>query len=102
MNIARWLAAAILIMISSAQSYGADASQPSPARNLPAVFIIGDSTVKNHGKVIQGWGDPIAEFFDRTRIVVENDALAGRSSRTFVTEGLWEKVHAKLPRAILS
>jgi lysophospholipase L1-like esterase len=63
---------------------------------LPAVFIIGDSTVKNHGAVIQGWGDPIAQFFDRRRIVVENDASAGRSSRTFVTEGLWEEVRGKL------
>jgi rhamnogalacturonan acetylesterase len=96
MNISRWLAAAMLVMICSAPSRAANASQPSTEQDLPALFIIGDSTVKNHGKVIQGWGDPIATFFDRTRIVVENDALAGRSSRTFVTEELWEKVHVKL------
>jgi rhamnogalacturonan acetylesterase len=89
-----WIFAALLSL--TAYSAGADTSQPSTQRDLPALFIIGDSTVKNHGKMIQGWGDPIAAFFDRTRIVVENDALAGRSSRTFVTEGLWEKVHVKL------
>jgi rhamnogalacturonan acetylesterase len=96
MTIARRLTAAILITICSAGSRPADASQPPPDRSLPTLFIVGDSTVKNHGNVIQGWGDPIALFFDRTRIVVENDALAGRSSRTFVTEGLWEKVRVKL------
>jgi rhamnogalacturonan acetylesterase len=96
MNTARWLIALMLVTTCAARSRGADTTQPSPNRILPALFIIGDSTVKNHGKVIQGWGDPIAEFFDRTRIIVENDALAGRSSRTFVTEGLWETVHVKL------
>ncbi len=96
MNIPQWLKVAVLITICLGESRGANASPPSTQRDMPALFIIGDSTVKNHGKVIQGWGDPIAAFFDRTRIVVENDAWAGRSSRTFVTEGLWEKVHAKL------
>jgi lysophospholipase L1-like esterase len=41
-----------------------------------------------------GWGDPIAGFFDRTRIKVENHAIGGRSSRTFQTEGRWDKILA--------
>jgi rhamnogalacturonan acetylesterase len=98
MNEACRLIFALLTMICCARAYGQGTSQPSSDRTLPALFIIGDSTVKNHGKVIQGWGDPIAEFFDRDRIVVENDALAGRSSRTFITEGLWEKVRVKLKK----
>ncbi|MEP7237012.1 MAG: rhamnogalacturonan acetylesterase [Ferruginibacter sp.] len=62
----------------------------------PAFFIIGDSTVKN-GKGdgagnMWGWGDFIAPFFDTAKIKIENDALGGTSSRTFLTRGLWDKV----------
>ena len=42
------------------------------------------------------WGAPIAEFFDRTKINVENRAWGGTSSRTFQTQGFWEKVLADL------
>ena len=59
---------------------------------VPTLFIIGDSTVKNSDKGLQGWGDAIGEFFDLSRIRVENRARGGRSSRTFQTEGLWDQV----------
>ena len=59
---------------------------------LPTLFIVGDSTVKNGTKDQQGWGDPIAAFFDKARIKVENHAIGGRSSRTFQTEGRWDKI----------
>ncbi|HOT71942.1 MAG TPA: glycosyl hydrolase [Anaerohalosphaeraceae bacterium] len=62
----------------------------------PVLFIVGDSTVKNNTAGLQGWGDPLADFFDLTRISVCNRALGGRSSRTFLTEGLWEKVLGEL------
>ena len=62
----------------------------------PVVFIIGDSTAKNgRGKGDGGqwgWGSFFEQFFDTTKITVENHALGGRSSRTFYTEGLWDKV----------
>ncbi len=60
----------------------------------PTLFIVGDSTVKNGTRGQQGWGDPIAPFFDPSRIKVDNRARGGRSSRTFQTEGLWDKVLA--------
>jgi lysophospholipase L1-like esterase len=63
---------------------------------LPTLFIVGDSTVRNGTKGQQGWGDPIAELFDRSRINVVNRARGGRSSRTFQTEGLWEAVLAEM------
>jgi lysophospholipase L1-like esterase len=52
--------------------------------------------VKNGTKGQVGWGDPIANWFDPKRIMVINRARGGRSSRTFRTEGLWEKVLAEL------
>lgn len=64
--------------------------------NAPVVFTIGDSTMKNgSGKGDGGqwgWGSFFERFFDTDRITVENYALGGRSSRTFYTEGLWDKV----------
>jgi lysophospholipase L1-like esterase len=61
----------------------------------PRLVLIGDSTVKNgSGKGdggLWGWGQVLAEHFDADRIDVENRALGGRSSRTYLTEGLWQK-----------
>ena len=65
-----------------------------PAARLPTLFIVGDSTVKNGTRGQQGWGDPIAKLFDTSRIKVENHAIGGRSSRTFQTEGRWERILA--------
>ncbi len=57
----------------------------SPAK----LVIIGDSTASN-GKD-RGWGDHLAPYFNADKLTVLNRARAGRSSRTFVTEGLWDK-----------
>jgi rhamnogalacturonan endolyase len=73
------------------------ASPTAPAAvesRLPTLFIVGDSTVKTGTKGQMGWGDPIARLFDSSKINVENHARAGCSSRTFQTEGLWDKVLA--------
>lgn len=64
----------------------------------PTLFIVGDSTVKNSTAGQKGWGDYLSDFFDATRIRVENRARGGRSSRTFQTEGLWEQVLADLKK----
>ena len=88
-----------LLPVGIAPATAADpvtAPPPSAANGLPTLWIIGDSTVKNHGKGLLGWGDPIKALFDTTRINVENRALGGRSSRTFQTEGLWDKVVAEM------
>ena len=65
-------------------------------KRLPTLFIIGDSTVKNPTRGLQGWGDAIGGYFDQTRIKIENRARGGRSSRTFFTEGLWDQVLTEL------
>ena len=58
------------------------------------VFIAGDSTAAN--KEVRaypetGWGMPFAYLFDST-VVVDNRAKNGRSTRTFLSEGLWQKL----------
>lgn len=89
-----------LILLVTAVRLCADApptSRPAPNLQLPTLFIVGDSTVKNRLPLV-GWGDPIVEFFDLTRINMENHAMAGRSSRTFIAEGRWEAVRSKLKK----
>ena len=66
------------------------------AKHKPTVYIIGDSTIAKDGGLIEGWGVPVVTFFDTTKITVENDARGGRSSRTFLYEGLWQKVLDRL------
>ncbi|MBN1457006.1 MAG: hypothetical protein JW912_04050 [Sedimentisphaerales bacterium] len=62
----------------------------------PTVFIIGDSTVKNSTKGLLGWGNPIADHFDMSKINVRNLARGGCSSRTYQTEGLWDEIVKEL------
>ncbi|VXA97332.1 rhamnogalacturonan acetylesterase [Massilia sp. 9I] len=66
---------------------------------LPTLFLVGDSTVKSGGQNgAIGWGERIAPYFDTPRINVVNAAIGGRSSRTFYTEGRWERVLGQLKR----
>jgi lysophospholipase L1-like esterase len=60
----------------------------------PTIWIVGDSTASNVNH--RGWGDPFADYFDQGKARTVNRARAGRSSRTFITEGLWEKVRGDL------
>jgi rhamnogalacturonan acetylesterase len=61
---------------------------------LPTVFIVGDSTARN--KMDLGWGDHFAPLFDTTKVNIANRAVAGRSSRSYYNEGLWDKVLAEI------
>lgn len=71
-------------------------------KGKPVFYIIGDSTVKNGdgtGKGnLWGWGNFIADYFDTMKISVQNHAIGGRSSRTFITEGRWDKILATLKK----
>lgn len=73
-----------------------------PLKRKPVFFIIGDSTVRNgdgSGKNQQwGWGSFIHTHVDTNKISVENHAIGGRSSRTFITEGRWEKITSRLTK----
>ena len=62
--------------------------------NLPTIFVVGDSTASNGPDL--GWGDHLANYFDLTKVNVANRAHAGRSSRSYMVEGAWDKVLAEL------
>jgi len=67
------------------------AAPPTPRdRNLPTIWVAGDSTAaRGAGDLQQGWGVPFADYFNPSKVNVVNCAKGGRSSRTFITEGLW-------------
>jgi rhamnogalacturonan acetylesterase len=58
----------------------------------PTLFLIGDSTVKVDTAGQVGWGEVIGDYFDLSRLNVVNYARGGRSSRTYLTDGLWIRV----------
>lgn len=68
----------------------------------PTLYIIGDSTVRNGdgtGKEsLWGWGSFMHEYFDTAKLSVQNHAMGGRSSRTFITEGRWDKILTTLKK----
>ncbi|WP_338877342.1 rhamnogalacturonan acetylesterase (plasmid) [Spirosoma sp. SC4-14] len=59
----------------------------------PTLYLVGDSTVAhgsgNNG--LWGWGKYLGEWFDPARIMIENRAVGGTSSRTYLTNGVWNK-----------
>ena len=65
----------------------------------PVVFFTGDSTVKNADKEddgMWGWASQAATVFDESKITLFNAARAGRSTRSFLREGLWDEVYNSL------
>ena len=80
-------------------------SLPSPVgegtgvRSKPVLFFTGDSTVKNADKDddgMWGWASQASTVFDESKITLVNAGRAGRSTRSFIREGLWEKVYNSL------
>lgn len=65
----------------------------------PVVFFTGDSTVKNVDKDddgMWGWASQAFTVFDESKVTLVNAARAGRSTRSFIREGLWDKVYNSL------
>lgn len=66
----------------------------APDKRKIKVWLIGDSTMSVKEKKAYpetGWGMPFTHFFDST-VVIDNRAKNGRSTRTFISENLWQAV----------
>jgi rhamnogalacturonan acetylesterase len=64
----------------------------------PTLYLIGDSTVRNTNKEQWGWGTLLPDYFDTSKIKIDNQAQAGRSTRTYVKEGRWDRVMSTLQK----
>jgi len=71
------------------------------AQQKPTLFLIGDSTMANKENPDKnpehGWGQVLPQFFT-TGIEIQNHAMNGRSSKSFRTEGRWDKVEKQLKK----
>lgn len=63
------------------------------------IFMVGDSTMANKplggGNPERGWGQMLGGYFDES-VRVDNHAVNGRSSKSFIDEGRWEAVRQKI------
>jgi hypothetical protein len=69
----------------------------APAMPVPQLFVAGDSTAAAYNpnpKSQQGWGAVLQPLFDESKLRVVDAARGGRSSRTFITEGHWDRMLA--------
>lgn len=100
--------AVLLVLATLAGAQNVPATQPAAAGarrggaarkpinpNLPTLWILGDSTVRNGGDTggngQWGWGNPIAAYFDEAKINIQNRAVGGLSSRTFYRDQ-WPRI----------
>lgn len=66
-----------------------------PAKKKIKVFLAGDSTIaikETRAYPETGWGMPFVNFWDSS-VTVVNRAKNGRSSKTFISEGLWKYIY---------
>ena len=82
-----WIALAVLLL----SAFKSD--------RVITVYMIGDSTMANKslegGNQERGWGHVLGGFFMED-VRVENHAVNGRSSKSFIDEGRWETVVNKI------
>lgn len=63
----------------------------------PRIFLIGGSTMADFpaGHPKPGWGQMLPQFF-KDPAMIRNHARSGRSSKSFIEQGLWDKVVAEI------
>lgn len=81
-----------LLLVLWSTALGATASDTPPR-----LFLIGGSTMATFPpeRPVVGWGQMLPEFF-RDPGIVQNRARSGRSSKSFIDQGLWTGVLAEL------
>ncbi len=59
------------------------------------VYLAGDSTCANKTadrRPETGWGEMLQQYFDPAKVTVDNRALNGRSTKSFIDEGRWQAI----------
>ncbi|HWH76310.1 MAG TPA: rhamnogalacturonan acetylesterase, partial [Candidatus Binatus sp.] len=63
------------------------------------VYLAGDSTMARklpEKRPETGWGEALQQFFDEAKVLIDNHAQNGRSTRTFIAEKRWQAIVDKL------
>jgi len=69
------------------------------AADPAVIYLAGDSTMAEKTAEVRpetGWGEKLGKFFDDKAIRIENRAANGRSTKSFIAEGRWDKIVAAL------
>ena len=66
------------------------------AQDTPVtIFLAGDSTMAaklREKRPETGWGEMLGQHFKDGTVRIENRAMNGRSTKTFISEGRWQKI----------
>jgi len=65
------------------------------------VFLAGDSTMAPklpEKRPETGWGEMLGQHFKDGKVRIENRAMNGRSTKTFISEGRWQKIVDELKK----
>ncbi len=65
------------------------------------VFLAGDSTCADklpEKRPETGWGEMLGKHFKDGKVRIENRAMNGRSTKTFISEGRWQKIVDELKK----
>jgi lysophospholipase L1-like esterase len=87
-NISTAVTLCLLLLAWGAPSQAAQSIQPKVR-----LVLVGDS-------IVVGWGKPLRKYLS-DEVVVTNLAVGGRSSKSFMAEGSWQKALALKPDYIL-
>ena len=88
-----FLAKLILALSFLSMTNGSWAEQTKSDWQPHTVFVAGDSTAASYNQPDhQGWAAVLDSFLDSSVVKVDNRARGGRSTRTFISEGLWQKL----------
>lgn len=82
----RWAVVATFVGSLSVAAYG----QPRMT-----IFLAGDSTMAPKladKRPETGWGEMLGGHFKEGKVRIENRAMNGRSTKTFISEGRWQKI----------
>lgn len=65
------------------------------AKNPVTIYLAGDSTCANklaEKRPETGWGEMFGKFFKENKVKIDNRAMNGRSTKTFISEGRWQSI----------
>ena len=85
---------AFVLALAACGSFRAAAAEVSTPASQLTIFACGDSTSKSSAP-LQGWGTPVAGYFDPAKVAVSNEGHGGKSSRTYY-DGDWPRVLPKI------